>query len=511
MSKIKVNRAGVFKLLSNIKENKATGPDGIPGKILKICAEELADVYTLLFQASLDQGVVPEDWKDANIVPLFKKGDKTKAVTYRPVSLPSISCKLLEHIIHSSIMAHLDEFKFLNNAQHGFRKKRSCETQLISTLEDFNNCLNKKQQIDAILLDFSKAFDKVDHEGLLLKLDHCGISDSLLSWIRSFLIGRGQKVLVDGTMSAPRPVLSGVPQGTVLGPLLFLIYINDISDHLSQGTEIRLFADDSLLYRTINSPEDAVTLQKDLDQLQRWEATWKMEFHPQKCQLLRITNKRKFIHSQYNIHNVILEETCSAKYLGVTIDSKLRWKKHYSHIVKKANNVLSFLQRNLNNCPPHIKDKCYKALVRPILEYGSVVWDPHFKTDVLSLEKVQKRAGRFVSGNYKLESGNTKTNMLNLKWKPLEERRAQSKLILFFKAKHGIVEIPVDNLSFNYTSQTRRQGTYAIPTSVVDGHLHSFYPSTIRLWNSLPVGVRTLPNADAFKSHLEKLTIKSAF
>ena len=236
-----------------------------------------------------------------------------------------------------------------------------------------------------------------------------------------------------------------------------------------------------------------------------------MEFHPQKCQLLRITNKLKVIKHQYFIHNVILEETESAKYLGVTIDSRLKWKTHYNNITKKANNVLAFLQRNLKDCPPHVKDKCYKALVRPVLEYGSAVWDPHFKTDILKLEKIQKRAGRFVSGNYSLQNGPTKINMEKLKWKPLEERRAHSKLVLFFKAKHGLVEIPIEKLSLNSSIQTRRQGTYAIPTSVVDGHLYSFFPNTIRLWNSLPASAQKSKSADTFKSHLEKIVVRSAY
>ena len=164
MEKITVNSPGVFKLLCNINPNKATGPDDIPGRLLKMCAAELTEAYRLLFQASIDQGEVPGDWKKANIVPLYKKGDKSIAENYRPISLTSISCKLLEHIIHSNIMTHLDKHNFLDDAQHGFRKRRSCETQLVHTLNDFNECLNSKGQIDAVLLDSSKAFDKVDHK-----------------------------------------------------------------------------------------------------------------------------------------------------------------------------------------------------------------------------------------------------------------------------------------------------------------------------------------------------------
>jgi len=292
--------------------------------------------------------------------------------------------------------------------------------------------------------------------------------------------------------------------------LLFFIYINDICDSLTPGTKIRLFADDSLLYREIRSPEDISILQKDLDGLQRWESTWKMEFHPGKCQVLRITNKKKFIGGNYFIHNMILQEQPSAKYLGVIIDNKLKWKEQYSSVAKKANKMLAFLRRNLNDCPPKVKEECYKTIVRPALEYGSSVWDPHHRTDIDHLEKIQKRAARFVTGNYSHLPGTTKINMNKLCLKPLEERRAATKLSLLFKARHNLVEIPMDHLKLNSVS-TRRSGAYSIPTSNLDCHLHSFYPSTVRLWNSLPEECKQAGSADCFKKHLDSITLRSAY
>ena len=485
MPPIKVGRAGVLKLLLNIKDNKATGPDGLPGDLLKMCAHEIADIYTLLFQASLDQGRPPSDWKKANIVPVFKKGDRGRVENYRPISLTSVTSKILEHIIHSSIMDHLELHSLLNDYQHGFRQRRSCETQLITTVNDFSRCLNRREQVDAILLDFSKTFDKVDHKILLSKLSRLGIGDSLGQWIHSFLSGRSQTVLVEGASSKPSPVLSGVPQGTVLGPLLFLAYINDINAHLSEGTKIRLFADGSLLYRTIKTNEDSDILQSDLNTLQAWERTNKMEFHPDKCQVLRITNKRNPIQVQYNIHDTPLSVVPSAKCLGKHIDSKLSWNTQNTFLCNKANNTLAFIQRNLYGCPQDVKEKCFNVLVRPILEYGCSVWDPHQAGQIANLEKIHKRAARFVTGNYSLTPGSTSTNMGELGWVPLSERRARLKIIPLSKATSRVIEIPLDDLTPVGRATRHNTGNYQITHSSVDSHLHSF-PSTLRMWNNLP-------------------------
>ena len=189
---IQVRVDGVVKLLRNLNPHKAGGPDNIRPKFLREVAEELAPALTLLFQASLDQGQIPSDWKEGLVTPIFKKGERSKASNYRPISLTSICCKVLEHIVHSNVMTHLDKFAILSDAQHGFRKRRSCESQLVTTIQDLAKGLDDKQQLDAVLLDFSKAFDKVSHKRLILKLHHYGIRGQVLRWIEAFLSDRTQ-------------------------------------------------------------------------------------------------------------------------------------------------------------------------------------------------------------------------------------------------------------------------------------------------------------------------------
>ena len=239
---------------------KATGPDSISAFILKATADQLAPILTQLYQTSLNTGQIPSDWREALIVPVFKKGDRHKAANYRSVSLTSITCKLLGHIIHSNVMAHFDRFSILKDNQYGFRKRRSFETQLIVTIQEIASKLSKGQQVDVILLDFDKAFDKVSHSRLLYKLDNYGVRGQTNTWVKGFLSKRKQQVLLEGTHSKLADVLSGVPQGTVLGPLLFLACINDLPD-LRRSSDARLFADDSLLYLTVNGAKDNSLLQ----------------------------------------------------------------------------------------------------------------------------------------------------------------------------------------------------------------------------------------------------------
>ena len=244
---------------------------------------------------------------------------------------------------------------------------------MILTIHDLATSLNDTGQTDVILLDFAKAFDKVPHGRLLHKLHHLGIRGKHQEWIESFLRGRSQQVVLEGTSSSRAPVKSGVPQGSVLGPLLFLIFINDLPDEVSAGTKVKLFADDCVLYRRINSEEDSKILQSDLDKLQKWETEWLMKFHPNKCQVLHITNKKDPIKHIYNIHQTNLEEVNTAKYLGVNINNKLSWNDHISSMLKKAHSTFGFIQRNVSSCPIDTREMCTKKLVRPLVEYGTAI------------------------------------------------------------------------------------------------------------------------------------------
>lgn len=272
---------GVLKQLDSLKPNKAGGPDEIPAWFLKEYSIEIAPVLTNIFRSSIESGIVPNKWKKANVCAILKKGKNSDPSNYRPISLTCISSKLVEHIIHSHMMKHFENYRVLNDSQHGFRAKRSTETQLILTIHDIASSIQQNQSIHAIVLDFTKAFDKVTHQRLLKKMEYYGIRGPLLNWFTSFLFERQQTVICEGRSSTSASVSSGVPQGTVLAPLLFLLYINDLPDSIN--STVRLFADDALLYGVISNDADGEQIQNDLIRLEQWQTIWQMNFNPAKC------------------------------------------------------------------------------------------------------------------------------------------------------------------------------------------------------------------------------------
>ena len=396
INNIDISPNGVFKILSELDPYKSPGPDAISGHLVKQTAAEITPMLTHLFQQSLSAGVVPRQWKLAHVTPIFKSGKRTVPQNYRPLSLTSIICKAMEHILTSQIMKHLEAHDILVPCQFGFRSRHSCESQLLTVTDDFAKALNNKLQVDVGILDLSKAFDKVPHKRLLSKIEFYGIRGKILQWLESFLSHRYQQVVVDGSFSNYCKVTSGVPQSSVLGPTLFLLYINDITEGIS--SQMKLFADDCLIYKVIHSSTDHQTLQQDLTILSKWADKWQMAFNISKCKIMQISNHHNKSLFSYVMNGTSLAVTEQHLYLGVKLHHRLSWKPHIDYICNKANRAVGFLRRNLQHCPSHLRELAYKQFVLPILEYCSPIWDPYHQTNINQVEMVQHRAARFVTG-----------------------------------------------------------------------------------------------------------------
>lgn len=361
-----------------------------------------------------------------------------------------------------------------------------------------------QESTDVVLLDFSKAFDKVNHSKLLWKLHQYGIRGKVLSWIRAFLGNRSQRVVIDGEESDSIPVNSGVPQGSVLGPILFLAYINDLPDGIS--SQVRLFADDTALYLTIKSDEDSLALQNDLNALSVWESKWDMQFNPSKCQVVQVTGSKKPLKSEYILHGQVLETVTCARYLGVDISSNIKWNSHIDRVVGNANRSLGYIRRNIKCKNRDVRESAYNTIVRPQLEYASAVWDPHTKEHISKIEMVQRRAARWTVGNF--DNRASVTEMLNkLGWRTLEQRRADARLCLFYKIVYGLVAVPLPSyVQYNHRiSRYCHSMTFRQVSASKDCYKYSFFPLAIVQWNALPESVVCSQSLDAFKASICEL------
>ena len=280
---IEFTREDVKKELDKLKPDKCPGSDSMHPKVLKECSEELSTPLYIVFRKSLDSGTLPEDWKTVCVTPIFKKGQKTKVGNYRPVSLTCIPCKVMETLIKNKILEHVEEHAALSGNQHGFMKCKSCLTNLSETLEEVTASFDQGFAVDVIFLDYAKAFDYVPHKRLINKLQAYGCTGKVSRWVQDFLMGRTQVVSVRKATSSKAEVLRGVPQDSVLGPLLFILYINDLPNHVNSS--IQMFADDTKIFTKIDKPEDATKLQHDIDELQKWSMKWIL-FNVTKCKTL---------------------------------------------------------------------------------------------------------------------------------------------------------------------------------------------------------------------------------
>ena len=497
LTSLDIDADQVKKKLSNIKTSKSPGIDCIHPLMLKECSDELADPLAKLFNLSIKEEEVPEMWRKALVAPLFKKGEKHKSSNYRPVSLTVIICKLLETFVRDKIMSHIELNNFFSEHQHGFRARHSCVTQLIEVIEHWTEILEQGGSIDCIYLDFAKAFDTVPHQRLLKKLSAYGIRGNILGWIRSFLSNRQQKVKVGSSCSDWVQVKSGIRQGSVLGPTLFLIYINDLPEVVSNV--VKLFADDTKIYRNITDSSDMDSLQQDINNLQTWSEDWLIRFNASKCKCIHL-GKRNPKHS-YSMGSTYIEETRHEKDLGVTFDDELSFSEHIALKVKKANQALGMIRRTFTCMDRDIFIPLFKTLVRPHLEYASVIWSPKFKKDNLAIENVQRRATKMVTG---MKNLTYEERLRSLGLPTLVYRRQRADMIQLFKILHKYESVNIDNIKIN--TNTNRGHSFKLQkqyTRTASGQ-NRFSFRSINHWNSLSPNTVTASSVNVFKSELNK-------
>ena len=396
LGEIKITERGILDKIMNLKETSAPGPDGICPKLLKNAASALTLPLKLIYEKSLLTGQVPGDWKHATVTPIFKKGTKGNASNYRPVSLTSIPCKILESIINDHIATHLAEHSLIKDTQHGFVKGRSCTTNLTLFLNKLTEIADRGKAADVFYLDFSKAFDKVPRQRLLQKLAAKGITGKALQWIRSWLSGRTQAVRVGDSTSVSSEVKSGVPQGSVLGPVLFIIFIDDIDDCAEGIDLIMKFADDTKGLHEVANDDDRNKLQSALDQMVEWAEKWCMSFNIDKCKIMHVGNHNP--RFQYFMHGVPLQVVEEEKDIGVVIHRSLKPSKHCEKISNTAGAVLSQLSKNFHFRDRIVFKNIYVQYVRPHLEFSSPAWSPWTLHDREVIEKIQKKAVGMISG-----------------------------------------------------------------------------------------------------------------
>ena len=477
-------------------------------RVLKDYADILAPALTLIFNKSMSEGEVPADWKQANVTPIFKKGTKADPGNYRPVSLTSIPCRLvMEACIRDKIVKHLEENDLINPSQHGFMRRKSCTTNLLEFLEKVTSEVDQGNALDIVYLDFSKAFDKVPHRRLLEKVRAHSIGGQVLRWIQRWLSGRTQRTVLNGEFSPWQEVLSGVPQGSVLGPLAFVIFINDIDEVAGEISVMNKFADDTKCGHVIKEDKDLETLQRCLDKLVQWTITWGMEFNVKKCKVMRFG--KSSIQPSYKMSGLQLSETEAEKDIGVMVQSNLKPSRQCSTAAARATSVLSQISRAFHYRDRRTFVQLYKQYVRPHLEFAVPAWSPWAVGDREVLEKVQERAIRMVSG---LKGKTYQDRLKEIGLLTLEKRREQFDLVQVFKIVAGKEDVRSSTwFSLTGPAPDRATRLTSDPLNIrkqnpkTDIRKNFFSNRVVDNWNRLPSYVKNSRNVKEFKNHVRRL------
>ena len=387
----------IQSLIEILNPNKASGPDGISNKMLKPVAKEISVPLNILFNRSFREGKFSETWKQSNLIPLPKKGDSSDPSNFRPVALLCVISKLQERIVFKNIHNFLNENNLIYKYQFGFLPNHSTTFQLIDIYHHICQAVDNNQHSCMVFCDVSKAFDRVWHKGLIFKLRQYGIDGDLLNWILDYLDDRKQRVVIRSCMSSFKRVNAGVPQGSVLGPLLFLIFVNDISDSLLSLT--RLFADDSSLFCSAASiPDIEGIINHDLRILVAWANQWLIKFNPLKTEAILFTLKQFENFPNLIFNGTQIQFVDDHKHLGLTLSKNGKWHSHIDKIINSAAKVIGIMRKLKFTLNRIALNQIYMSYVLPILEYSSIIWDGCTAQDSNALEKLQNEAARIVTG-----------------------------------------------------------------------------------------------------------------
>ena len=515
LSNISFSVEDILEAIDDINVNSSCPDFSIPAVILKKCKSYLCKPLFTMWQESLRSGIVPAFYKHQLITPLHKKGSRSRSLNYRPVSLTAHEIKIFERVLRQRMVEFLEENVLLSCKQHGFRKGRSCLTQLLQQYDAILTNLLSRNETDVIYLDFAKAFDKVDHKILLKKLSNIGIQGKLLDWLDSFLCDRSQTVVVDGVFSYLALVISGVPQGTVLGPLLFLIYLNDISNCI-QHSNISCFADDSRVFRAISTCSDSQLLQHDLLAVSQWSEENNMKLHDDKFVYLNFNarpNNFALAHLPFYKENLwyktssgnILEACSSVSDLGITLSENFDWSPHISIIVNKAKQKAGWALSVFSDRSPLVMITLFKSMIRSLLEYACPVWCGLSLQNLRDLEAIQRSftnkiiCPAYVSGYWdrmqylkirSLQRRRERYSILHM-WKVLNEKVSNDLNISFYESSRYGVQACVPSL--NTSSSSKAQTLYDSSFAVVGP----------KLWNLVPKSVKQCSSLNSFKSGLD--------
>ncbi len=505
IANIQVERKEIKRLLEELDTRKAMGPDEVNGWILKECREELEEPIWEIINSSLKEGKVPKEWKRANIVPLYKGGNKMEPLNYRPVSLTSIVSKLCEIVIKNRWVQYLEQENIITEKQFGFRKERSCITNLLSF---YTRVIDKLQErdswFDAVYLDLKKAFDTVPHKSLIWKLEHRGgLKGKILKWMKDYLQGREMSTVIRDNKSSWCEVTSGVPQGSVLAPIMFQVYINDMTVGLN--SYINMFADDAKLMKVIKNQEDCEELQRDIDRIYEWSKRWKLEFNIKKCHVMEMGRSKRRPSWEYKMGGITIPKSKEEKDLGVIIQDTLSPEKHINGIFGSTYNLLANIRVAFNYLDKEMMKKIITHMIRPKLEYAAVVWSPHKKKDIRKLERIQRTATKMIP---ELEDLSYEERLEEIGLPTLQERRERGDLITMFKLVNGMEKIDRDDLVIKVEEGDRRTRGHMkkLKKSHCLGDIkkYSFPHRTVEIWNNLKEEVVAAKSVHMFKKKLDK-------